>query len=154
METAGRGRIAGRVRTDERLDSSLGAMVRLFIALARGPAKNIRGLGNSEGGFAPLPNPSPGIVAPAKPALEPAHLERAFHRHAPGVMIRKFATLGWGRAGVALPGTVASARCRSRRPPSRGPLCAGAGGCDSACSGEGNPSPAPSIRRRTSGTAD
>src|SRR6266508_2076800 len=46
---------------------------------------------------------------------------------------------GAGRGGEPLRGTVASARCRRRKPHSRGSLGVPRAGCDSACSAEGLP---------------
>src|SRR6266508_5560699 len=48
---------------------------------------------------------------------------------------------GAGRGGGPLRGTVASARCRRRKPHSRGSLRVPGAGCDSACSAEGPPAP-------------
>jgi AcrR family transcriptional regulator len=55
------------------VDCQLGGEAKRVDDLAQRVTQNLfLGLGNSEGSFAPLPNLPPGIVAPAKPALEPA----------------------------------------------------------------------------------
>ncbi len=66
------------------------------------------------------------------------HLKLLLTGCQPGVAVRQPAAAG-RTAGGALPGTVASARCRSAEPHSRGPLREEEAGSESACSGESAP---------------